>query len=510
MVKNFIFNCLNFGVLFVILGLLTIGCAKLDIKTLEEAESQITVRTATEPLPTFTGTPTPQDLPSTTPDLPDLDTLQEGSFEEASRVDGASSEPPRPSPTPTLNSQQLCQPFPESLVYLGSTEILGYPAWTLRGRCQGEVTFFRSPVGNMRLFDYTSLTGRFVYGSPNSMVEGLWVYDYWTELSEKWSDDAILQAEWAQVRNTQDIHQMGILNIEGTLFVASGPFEMRTVSTGVSSFSIEPNGKRLAFVKNHVLYIVGMDGGQPRKLAEDVAGKPLWARDANAIIFPSSPIKIAQLDGSGSFTPQQNPSVLARVEYLCEGKLNCSFPTKQSIDHLLWSEARNRLVFYPSPSSGDGSLRHIFVYELSEDLQRIINFQRILGEYAGQLTWDVYGESLVDSAGNEIEIGLSSEFFIEQARINYISGYEFGVEFATVDPEFTSYFGHHFSQVVLSDQVVILDKEGHVISLDSLTTGMTIKLKGRRLDPYTLSLFAYTIQVYCDQIPCYLGFEGRS
>jgi len=459
---------------------------------------------------TTTPTPTIEITPTRTLDLYRPDTVRATYAAEATQKAGRPTSTPKPSPSPTLNTKLLCQPFPESMRYLGSTQILGFPAWTIRGQCQGEKTHFRSPVGEMTLYDYTSLTGRFAYGPPDSSNDGLWVYDYWTELSEKWSDDAILQAEWSLLKNAQDIQQLGILSRNGTLYVASGPFQMETISENVSSFSIEPTGKRLAYVKEQVLYVVGMNGGQPRKLAEEVNGKPVWVRDGNAIIFPSSPIKIAYLDGSSSFTPQQLPSVLSRLEYLCEGKQNCTFPTKKSADHLLWNETSNLLVFYSFPPSEEENYQHIYVYELSEDLRKIVNFQRIIGEFSGQIDWNIYGESLVDSDEQIVKLGLPPEFHIALARINTMSGNELGVEFTRIETMHTSDFSHHFTHVILTDEVKVYDKSGNETTIDAVTPGMTIQLTGRRISPYTLSLFADTIQIYCDQQPCYLGFEGRS
>ena len=108
------------------------------------------------------------------------------------------------------------------------------------------------------------------------------------------------------------------------------------------------------------------------------------------------------------------------------------------------------------------------------------------------------------------KIGPPPEIFFIHAKINSISDQELGVEFMWTNSWATSRCGHQFSQVLVSDQTQIVDIIGVLATLDTSKSGMTIELTARRLYPYTLSLFAYKIQIYCDQTPCYLGYEGRS
>ena len=108
------------------------------------------------------------------------------------------------------------------------------------------------------------------------------------------------------------------------------------------------------------------------------------------------------------------------------------------------------------------------------------------------------------------KIGPPLEIFFIHAKINSISDQELGVEFMWINSWATSQYRHHFSQALVSDQIQIVDNNGVLATLDTITSGMTIELTARRLSLYTLSLFAYKIQIYCDQIPCYLGYEGRS
>jgi len=270
------------GMLFLIMIVcILVGCAEKISSQETHNTNEIPTSSEQKSFPSATATPTEEILPKRTHDLDRPDTVRAADAADATQNAGRPTTTPKPSPTPTLSAKQLCQPFPDSIQYLGSTQTLGFPAWTIRGRCHGDVTYYRSPVGDMTLYDYTPLTGRFSFGSP-------------------------------------------------------------------------------------------------------------------------------------------------------------------------------------------------------------------------------------DSAGNEAKIGPPPEVFFIHAKINSISDQELGVDFMWTNSWATSRYGHQFTQVMVTDQTQIVDINGDLTTLDAIKSGMTIELTARKLSPYTLSLFAYKIQVYCDQTPYYLGFEARS
>jgi len=497
--------------LFLILFIaVLVGCTVGETANEENVLVEITQTHKAAILPTTTPTPTNQILPTRTLDLFRPDTVRATYAAKATQKAGQPTSTPRPSPTPTLNPQQVCQPFPDNITYLGKSQLSGTSEWTLRAYCNNETTYLKSPVGEMTLFDYTPLTGRFAYGSPDPNQAGLWVYDYWTEFSEKWLNAKVIRAEWAPVKNSEDMQLMAILDDSGTLSISQKPFQVAPIASDVTYFSISPKGDLLAYIRRNVLYVIPIQGGQPRKLAEDAYGKPRWALAENAIIFPSSPIKIAYLDGSGAFIPQGTSSITERIEYLCNGNHNCALSSDIEADHVLWDGRSHLLVFYKDKSNEEASFRTIYVYELSDDLKQIVNRQIVFGDFTNQIHWDIPGTSIIDSAGNEATLGSPSENFTVFAKINSIDDNGFIVEFMWTNPWNTSRYGHQFTHVTINDQSLIIDIHEKLTTLEAVKPGMTIMLTARKLSPYTLSLFAYKIQISCDQLPCYLGFEGRS
>jgi hypothetical protein len=216
----------------------------------------------------MTPASTSQIPPTQTPYLSPFDTIRATYTAVVTQNTGDPTSTSKPSSIPTLSSQQLCQPFPDDIHYLGNTTFLGYPIWTLLATCKGKSAYIRSPVGEMTLFDYTALTGRFAYGSQEPNESGLWIYDYWINLSEKWLNDQITKAEWASIKNSEGIQFLVTLNQAGTLSVSSEPFQTTPIASDVTHFSISPRGDQVAYVKEHAIYVIPILGGQPRKLAD--------------------------------------------------------------------------------------------------------------------------------------------------------------------------------------------------------------------------------------------------
>lgn len=500
------------GMLFLIIFVCSLfSCVGRE--STHEAHDTNEVPTSSEAvsLPSSTPTPTSQILPTRTLDLIRPDTVRATFAAQATLNAGRPKSTPRPSPTPTLSPKQLCQPFPDDMRYLGSTRTLGYAAWTIQAKCRGEKTYFRSPVGDMTFFDYTALTGRIAYGPPDPEEGGLWIYDYWLGYSDKWLNEKVSKVEWAAGKDAQDVQLLTILDHDGTLSIASGPFQIKPIAADVTHFAIAPTSDRLAYVKQEVLYVIHIKGGQPRKLAEGVYGTPVWALEENAIIFPSSPIKFANLDGSGSFIPEQLAYISKAAYFSCIGDNTCLSSNPNPAKKILWDEENKILVFHTGKlDENDPYLRTLYVIELSKDLQSIVNKQIIIGDFEHDIEWEIPGEILIDRSGDRIRITPAQDIFTSQARITSVSEQSLGVEFVWINSRGKSGFTYQFSEMMLSDLTQFTDIHGNSISQDDITEGMTVEFSARRLSPNTLSLFAYKIQIECDQKPCYLGIEGRS
>ncbi|OGO15531.1 MAG: hypothetical protein A2Z14_17685 [Chloroflexi bacterium RBG_16_48_8] len=475
-----------------------VGCTTGKISNEESVMKASTQNVGAASFPTTTPTPTHQILPTRTLDLFQPDTVRATLAAEYTQIAGQPTSTPGPSPTPTLSPKQLCEPFPDNIQYLGSTQTLSYPAWVIQNQCKGEVTYSRSPVGDMVLFDYTPLTGRFAYGPPNHVESGLWVYDYWIGFSEKWWDGKVTSAKWSPIKDVEGIQKLAILQEDGTLFILSGPFQSSEIGKNVDYFSFSPAGDQIAFVKNEILYIVSVRAGQPRKLAEQVYGTPAWALEQNAIICPSSPIKIVKLDGSGLIIPEEMRYITKRAQ------------SSEQVMQILWDGKSRLLVFHTSNPLNEPYTRTLYVYELSEDLRSIVNLQFLDGEFDAPFTWEIPGTTILDASGTEIRISPSSDIFTVEARITSIEDNRLGVEFVWAESKSPVSFFYQFSNVLISDQTQILDTNGNITTLEALQKGMTMELTTRMLSPNTLSLFAYKIQILCEEGTCYLGIEGRS
>jgi hypothetical protein len=508
MLKRLLSTPANVLYLIPLLVSVLIGCTIAETSSEEPGSHPLNQDVSELNVQTNTPSPTLQITPTRTLDLFRPDTVRATYAAEATRKAAEPTSTPRSSSTPTLSPQQLCRPFADDIQYLGSTKILGYPAWTLQTDCKGERNYFRSPVGDMTLFDYTALTGRFAYGPADPKQSGLWVYDYWIELSEKWFDDHVIEAEWSPVKSPEDVQILVILNDSGTLFVLFGPFQTEPIASEVKHFSVSPQGDQVAYVKRNTLYVIPIRGGQSRKLAEGAFGTPRWAIAENSLIIPSSPIKIAFLDGSGAFIPLGASSITERIETLCDGKRSCALSSNIEANHVLWDEKSHLLVFYAYEANDEENFRTVYAYELSEDLRKIVNRQAVFGDFTNRIQWDTAGESIIDSAGNKATLGSPHEIFTVHAKIISVEETSIIAEFMWTNPWNTHRYGHQFVHVRINDQSQIVDINGQLTTMDPLRPGMTIKLTARKLSPYTLSLFAYKILISCDLPPCYLGYEG--
>jgi hypothetical protein len=154
-------------------------------------------------------------------------------------------------------------------------------------------------------WDYTPRTGRIAYGDEK---RALWVYDFWTGSNQHWFEEDIVTAQWSPLSSSESgSQQLAILQADGELKLITGPSQTTTIAMigDASHLSWSPNEETIAYIKDRALYIIDIDGGQPRKLTEGVSGTPVWALEHEAIIVSAAPLRIVKLDGSGSFTPNR-------------------------------------------------------------------------------------------------------------------------------------------------------------------------------------------------------------
>jgi hypothetical protein len=117
-----------------------------------------------------------------------------------------------------------------------------------------------------------------------------------------------------------------------------------------------------------------------------VLDQPLWALEQNALIYPDSPFWVVPLDGSPAFVPQTPGG---------EEPMNLPRPFGS-----LWSSHLNQLVGNVDSGPG-GGFGGVWVYQLSEDLNKIESFYRI-GEFPSGdnsfitlVDWWSVGESIL-------------------------------------------------------------------------------------------------------------------
>ncbi len=394
---------------------------------------------------------------------------------------------PSPTFTPPVvpGLPEICQPYPSDIYGIDQAQN-GDPI--VYAICKGEYISFPSPVGNAALFDYTPITGRLAYSqslmlsSDQTSEEGgdLWIFDFWTGRKTKWLDGSVADARWSPIRDSIAKKQfLAVLQISGTLALGTEPNSFTPLAKvdNVCWFSWSPLGDQIAYVRDcHEIiddycysdtagtsYIIKIHGGQPRKVAEDTNGVPIWALDYRALIIPGSPIRVYKLDESKSF-----PLSLPNGEFL-DGERMRGY---------LWSSS-NRLLHMEEYGCFDTIGN--WVAELSEELSKVTNFT--IGAYAFDFKYGSNGE---------IHIGSP------QGRLNYmgkiLSLEKQSLRMSIVMTEYNEE-GFGDGAVVFSKETLFLDAQGNRTDFAALEKGMYIDFLGTALSPDTLTLIATRIQI---------------
>ncbi len=295
------------------------------------------------------------------------------------------------------------------------------------------------------------------------------------------------------MKNIAGIQPLAVLCEDGQLVLVSGPGDVAPLTDDACCISWSPLADRIAYSHDNDLYIMSVDGGQPRKLAEnsnceppDEAGwtrnprgcrnwrKPIWAIEHQAIILHNYPIRIAKLDGSGSFTPTTPAGII---------------PDGGPPGKMLW-DPESRILLYSVAIKSDQF--PIWIYEFSDDLKTIVNIEYIPENVWGVGEWDVPGKSYRDYWGASIYVGPETSVTTFQAEIISISNCQMCVY---IHRWMCAYEHCAYRMVTLTDQTQISDAAGNQLPLEALKKGMMIELMARPLHPNTFSLLVYKIQI---------------
>jgi hypothetical protein len=394
-----------------------------------------------------------------------------------------------PSPQPSSTQQtspglpEICQPYPSAIGIWGDE--LGNPI--MHAACAGERFEFPSLIGSVHIFDYAPLTGRLAYsrslqrppGQPPDRAGDLWIYDFQTGKSTKWLGGDVVSAIWSpDYDSVMEKQFLAVMKIDGTLALGTGPNSFSEFANvdDVCKFSLSPFGDQIAYLSDcHEIseypliykgtsYIMNIHEGQPRKMAEDTIGIPIWALDHRALIIPGSPIRVYKLDESKSI-----PLAFRNGEFI-------------NGEHMLnynWSPS-NRLLYMDE----DGS-RHTWFAELSEDLSKATNF---VPGYCGPLC----SGNGANCRGNCV-----AYFASPQGQITHL-GKILSLEPQSMRMSFvlTDYYeGFGDAEVIIDEETLFLDAQGNRTDFAALEEGMYIDFLGKSLSPDTLTLIATRVQI---------------
>jgi hypothetical protein len=430
----------------------------------------------TEPIsevPTPTSAPTetqvPEDQPTTEP---------------ATAV--APESTPTQTPPPELPGR--CRPFPDQVYVPAADGWLDNQLWV---KCGGssEPILTRSPVEGL-FWDYSNQTGKLLYGTEYSPEPNdpdvwvgdytLWVYDFRTDTSTKWLPGGVLDARWAPEVNNEGQQRLAVIMADGMVGLISGP-EQVTELANIKRYDREmeacciswsPKGDQLAYIKNGTLYVIPTLPREPRMMAENAIGHAVWVLDQQLLIFPSSIIKVARVDGSGPFIPN-----------IPDG--NRVWATPES--RVFWDSESRTLVFDEVHQTGV-EYAITWVYSFSEDFETVIEQYSMKRKDSSYLiSWYDQGQSVITSHGEVISIRPAPDQISLESVIDriYQGRYMLWLE------------DEPYSQISVSLRAQIEDSVGNRNSILDLDEGLKIKITGQSI-AQGYGFLAYKIQILED------------
>jgi hypothetical protein len=417
-----------------------------------ETKENLVDPSPTEDNPIYQTSPSPspsQTHPTRTPDLYRPDTVRETLAAEATQMAAQLTHTALPTATPLPTETPIpagsfrlppeCEPFPDAVNILNDD---------LFARCGTEYPTLPWRLTSPAFFeDYTTRTGRLAYVDEN---RALWVYDFSTDSNQLWLGEEVIMAQWSPLSSSESGSQpLAILQADGELSLITGPSQISKIAIigDASHLSWSPNGEAIAYIKDRVLYTVDSYGGQPRKIAEDVSGTPVWALEDQAIIVSATPFRIVKLDGSGTFTPTKP-----------DGTLH----TQRPAGTMVWWPDRRLLAYSDRPMEMDVTGR-IWILELSDDLKTVMWHIFQNGEIWRIDGWWIPGESV---------IGWGVIFNVIPGPEEYMLEVE--VEDLSL-ADYTIFAGWEW--IYMQDDTQLLDRDGRQLSVTDLEQVSSTTLK---------------------------------
>ena len=380
--------------------------------------------------------------------------------------DVTSTEPP----PPELPSQ--CRPYPDQIYPPNEDRWIDGAFWV---KCGGssEPVFARSPVDGI-FWDYSNQTGKLLYGTeyvpgPDDLGTWignytLWVYDFRTDMSTKWIPGGVLEASWSTEVDNQGQLRLAVIIADGTVGIVTAPdqvvelanIERYGAEMDVCCITWSPKGDKLAYIKNEILYVIQTTPQEPRLLAENAYGHPVWVQDQQLLLFPSSIVKVAQADGSGPFIPQ-----------IPDGNRVWVMPERE----LLW-EPETRTLVFDEFHIAEMPQSITWMYIFSEDFKNVVEQYSCERQDASYLlSWFDYGETAITSSGAIIPVRPSGDRITIEGVIHriYQGRYLFWLE---DDP---------YPRFSVSLRAQMKDANGDKITILDLEQGMSIRIMGQSI-----------------------------
>jgi len=393
-------------------------------------------------------------------------------MEEISTTTPTFETPPEMTPTepppPDLPGQ--CRPYPDQVYPPSEDRWLDGSFWV---KCGGssEPISARSPVEGL-LWDYSNQTAKLLYGTEYipgpedlDMWIGdytLWIYDFRTDISTKWIQGGVLEARWSPQVDSQGQHRLAVIMADGTVGLVSEPNQM-TELANIKRYDAEmdacclawsPSGDKLAYVKNEILYVIPTTPQEPRLLAENAYGRPVWVQNQELLLFPSSIIKVAMVDGSGPFIPQ-----------IPDGNRVWVLPERD----LLW-DPENRTLVFDEFHIAEMPYAITWTYTFSDDFKNVIEqFSCERQDASYLLSWYDQGNTVITSDGGLITVRPNSDLTTIEGVIDriYQGRYTFWLE---NDP---------FSRFSVSLRAQLKDANGDKITILDLEEGLRVRVVGQ-------------------------------
>jgi hypothetical protein len=348
------------------------GCGTLEVEVATPAV-QVAVSTATKTPPVIV-TPTPTEFVPLATDLPTPTQASEGETPDSNTI-----------ACPELNCVWMLDHEPPELV-------------SFEG--QVETVYDYSPATQRLL--HGRFTGRGA-GPGNIAVSDLQFMELYSGLSRQIiPEENIAEAVWAP--NGQNLAYVKATSSTYELHWLTEFGEDRLLARDVAfTFSISPNGDRIAFTRESNynvagqpgLFILDISSGEEWSISEvdregtgSISDRPIWSMDGGQIILPVtgrfSPFGFvrAAADGSSDTFLAISPSV---QEKFGRGSLGTN---------LLWHPDNRHLIGQVFSDMFGSEPRRIFSFELDDALERIVSADLIY-EGEGELVgWAEPGASI--------------------------------------------------------------------------------------------------------------------